>query len=107
MIFIQHDPVCIGKPIFMTMATVGDDLYWQLIENFVYTLVKFNVSDCSLVICVSDAHCMDLCAESIFPCFDYRYHKAELPSVMEQIATVKLLHIPMAMSKGNVKSTSL
>jgi hypothetical protein len=62
MLHIQRDPVCVGKPIFMTMATVGDDLYWQLIENFVYTLVKFNVSDCSLVICVSDPHCMELCA---------------------------------------------
>jgi hypothetical protein len=44
--------------------------------------------------------------ESIFPCFDYHYHKPELPSVMEQIAAVKLLHIPMAMSKGKCQHQS-
>ena len=37
--YMKHLDVCYNKPIFLTMATVGDDLYWQLIENFVYTMV--------------------------------------------------------------------
>lgn len=37
--YMKHLSVCYNKPIFLTMATVGDDLYWQLIENFVYTMV--------------------------------------------------------------------
>ena len=73
MVFIQSQPQCYDKPIFLTMATVGDDLYWQLIENFVYTMVKFNISDCALVICVTDPSCMVLCDRSTFPCFDYRH----------------------------------
>jgi hypothetical protein len=82
------------------MATVGDDLYWQLIENFVYTLVKFEVSDCALVICVSDLRCMRMCAAAKFPCFNYIAEEVPLPSVMEQIAQVKLLHVPKALNRG-------
>lgn len=100
MLFMKNQPVCAGKPIFLTMAAVGDDMYWQLIENFVYTMVKFNTSDCSLVICVSDPNCMNLCAKNLFPCYDYRDEKKPLPSVMEQIAAVKLFHIPKALLKG-------
>lgn len=100
MMHIRNHPVCKNMPIFLTMATVGDDLYWQLIENFVFSMVKFEISDCSLVICVSDAKCMNLCRENSFPCFDYQSDKVPLPSVMEQIGEVKLFHIPRAMAKG-------
>lgn len=100
MIYIKNQPVCKNMPIFLTMATVGDDLYWQLIENFVFSMVKFEISDCSLVICVSDAKCMNLCRENSFPCFNYQSDKVPLPSVMEQIGGVKLFHIPKAMAKG-------
>ena len=82
------------------MATVGDELYWQLIENFVYSLVRFQLSQCALVICVSDAHCMQLCGRYNFPCFDYQHHIDPKPSVMEQIANVKLFVIPQAMKLG-------
>jgi len=82
------------------MATVGDELYWQLIENFVYTMVKFNTSECSVVICVSDSNCMNKCKDSFFPCYDYQYAIRPLPSVMEQIAEVKLYHVPKALSLG-------
>lgn len=75
--------------------------------------VKYNVSDCSLVICVSDAKCMDLCGASYFPCYNYQSEAVKnaiaagkdpsqaigVPSVMEQIAEVKLLHIPKALTK--------
>ena len=100
MMFIDSRPVCSHLPIFLTMATVGDDLYWQLIENFVYTMVKFEISDCSLVICVSDEKCMRMCEESSFPCYDYQSTVAPLPSVMEQIGELKLRDIPVAMAKG-------
>jgi hypothetical protein len=112
--FIQRSETCVDKAIFLTMATVGDDLYWQLIENFVYTMVKYHVSDCSLVICVSDPRCMEMCAASYFPCYEYLSEVVEnalangktlgndvvIPSVMEQIAEVKLVHIPKALSKN-------
>lgn len=29
---------CAGKPLFVTMARVKSDLYWQLIENFFFTM---------------------------------------------------------------------
>ena len=29
---------CKGKPVFVTMARVKSDLYWQLIENFFFTM---------------------------------------------------------------------
>ena len=105
MVYVKSQPVCKNMPIFLTMATVGDDLYWQLIENFVFSMVKFEISDCSLVICVSDAKCMNLCRENSFPCFDYQSEKVPLPSVMEQIGEVKLFHIPKAMAKGVSQST--
>jgi len=150
MMYIHRSPQCATYkyPIFLSMASVGDDLYWyacyfitthihthahtqcvhhaskisvslslslslshthihtptnnyrQLIENFVYTMVKFDVSDCALVICVSDTNCMNQCRDNFFPCYDYRDPQVPLPSVMEQIGAVKLLHIPKALEKG-------
>jgi hypothetical protein len=70
---LKASPQCAQMPIYLTMATVGDDLYWQLIENFVYTMVKFNSSSCSLVICVNDPRCMSMCADSYFPCYEYQH----------------------------------
>ena len=46
MYFLKNSNVCAGIPLFLGMATVCDDLYWQLIENFFYTAVKYNVSQC-------------------------------------------------------------
>lgn len=43
------------------------------IENFVYTMAKFNLSSCTIMVCVSDPKCMRLCAESSFPCYDYQF----------------------------------
>ena len=95
----HNDPQCQNTPLYLTMASVGDELYWQLIENFIYTLVKFDLSSCGMVICVSDEKCMELCADSYFPCFNYRA-TPPLPSVMEQIGTLKLLHIPKVLALG-------
>lgn len=97
---IKWSPACARKPVFITLATAKTDLYWQLIENFVYTLAKFDQSDCALVICVSDGGCMRKCEEATFPCFNYESADRPLPSVMEQIAQVKLLHIPRVLGRG-------
>jgi len=83
------------------MATVGEDLYWQLAENFVYGLVKYNYSSCSLIICVGDTRCMDMCRKQYFPCFLYRQENGlSKSSVMEQIAILKLQYIPKALTLG-------
>jgi hypothetical protein len=44
MLVIKGQELCKNVPIFLTMATVGDPLYWQLIENFVFSAVKFEVN---------------------------------------------------------------
>jgi hypothetical protein len=100
MVYLYNLPVCDNKPIFLSMATVHDELYWQLIENFVYSMVKFNTSDCSLVICVSDPNCMKLCNDFDFPCYNFQTEVSHKPHVMEQIAELKLHHIPNALLKG-------
>lgn len=97
--FLQNQDACYQKPVFLSMASVGDELYWQLIENFVYTMLRFDLISCSLVICVSDPHCIQLCRESNFPCFDFQSSIRPLPSIMEQIAEVKLYYIPKALER--------
>lgn len=104
MLYIKSQPQCKHKPIFMTMASVGNDLYWQLVENFVYTMAKFEMSDCSIVVCMSDPMCMQMCSDWNFPCFDWTYEKhypdTPRPSMMEQIAILKLRHLPKALKAG-------
>jgi hypothetical protein len=95
---------CGGRPVFMGMASVGSHFYRQMVENFVYTMVKFNLSDCTLLICVTDPNCVDLCRRSSFPCYDFQYHlyhdNSVPKSTMEQIALLKLFHVPKALHKG-------
>ena len=104
MLYLSKQPQCKKKPIFTSMAQVGTDLYWQLIENFIFSMVKFSISDCSVMICVTDMHCMDLCKKAGFPClyYDHVLHnpKELLPSALEQIAHLKLFHLPKALSLG-------
>lgn len=38
MLGLSKAPSCHGKPIFVTMARVKSDLYWQLIENYFFTM---------------------------------------------------------------------
>ena len=104
MLYLSKQPQCKEKPIFTSMAQVGTDLYWQLIENFIFSMVKFSISDCSVMICVTDMHCMDLCKKAGFPClyYDHVLHnsKEKVPSALEQIAHLKLFHLPKALSLG-------
>jgi hypothetical protein len=99
MSYLAKLPQCQKKPIFVTMARVQDDLYWQLIENFFYSMLRFGHLDCSVMICISDSHCQQMCAEYDFPCYDYRHPHPE-HHVMEQVAYVKLLHIGDALEAG-------
>lgn len=62
-----------GGPIYLGMATVHDDLYWQLIENFFYTSTRFHFSQCAMMICISDNKCMEMCHDALFPCYNYTY----------------------------------
>jgi len=98
--YLSMSPQCKDTPIFLTMATIGNDLYWQLVENFVYTMVKYHLSDCALIVCVSDEKCMKKCGDFHFPCFNYLSEPATSLSVMEQIAILKLQHIPKALIHG-------
>ncbi|RYG70142.1 hypothetical protein EON64_00930 [archaeon] len=103
---LQRSTECIGTPLFLTLATIGDELYVQLVENFVYTLAKFNLASCALVICVSDPNCMQLCKDKSFPCFAFApapgdpFFSSASPSVMEQIALLKLKILPKALLRG-------
>ena len=124
--WLQRQPQCENKPIFLSMAHVVGEMYWQLIENFVYTLLKFEMSDCSIMVCVDDMKCMQKCRENDFPCYSFEYEsqhahlpeiallgaqagyadpalapsKVRKPPVMELIAYLKLYHIPKAMQSG-------
>lgn len=73
------------------------------IENYIYTMVKFGLIDCTVMICVSDAGCMKRCQDASFPCVDFDYLKFHpvqtLPSPLEQIAVLKLYHLPQALEK--------
>ena len=104
LLYLQQQTTCRESPIFVTMAAVGSDIYWQLIENFMYTMERFQLLSCSLMICVSDDYCYKKCTENRFPCYNYHHIPlkpgSSLPSTMEQIAHLKLLHIPKALSKG-------
>jgi hypothetical protein len=64
-------PKCVNSPIYITMAAVATDTYWQMVENFIYAMLKFDLIGCSLMICVSDENCMNLCKRNNFPCYNY------------------------------------
>ncbi|RYG94337.1 hypothetical protein EON65_57650, partial [archaeon] len=48
--FVSQSPSCKDLPVFTSMANVYSELYWQLIENFIYTMVKFQLVQCTLMI---------------------------------------------------------
>jgi len=109
---LQQTRQCLGHPIIISMARVGSQLYWQLIENYIYTLVKFEMVHCAIMVCVNDMECMRMCADADFPCYNFEYKHLDLPSSeskdevttaissMEQIAYLKLLHLPKALQRG-------
>lgn len=99
LIEMQAFEKCIGQPIIITMAKIGTPLYWQLVQNFVYSMAKFDVVECSLMVCISDAHCMKLCQQSSFPCYQYDDHSGEI-SAFQKIANLKLHAVPLAAAKG-------
>ena len=40
LVYLKAQSVCSHSPVFLAMASVGDELYWQLVQNFFYSLVK-------------------------------------------------------------------
>ena len=78
LIEMQQFDKCIGKPLIITMAKIGTPLYWQLVQNFVYSMAKFDIVECSLMVCISDEHCMELCQHSSFPCYQYDDHSGDI-----------------------------
>ena len=92
-------PSCHSKPLFISMARVKSPLYRQLLQNFFYSMLRFNLQNCAVMICISDFNCLESCSSFGFPCFDYQH---PLPSahVMVQIATLKLYHIGQVLKKG-------
>lgn len=119
MLTLQNQPQCRDVPVFVAMAAVVNELYWQLVENFIYTMTHFDLSDCAIMICVSDEGCMRRCRDSLFPCFLYHYedvygeNKLEMEykrqhqwekqrsvSTLEQIANLKLYYLPKALALG-------
>lgn len=100
--YLQKQPECAGKPLFTSMANVFSALYWQLIENFVYTMVKFELSHCTVMVCVTDDRCMQLCDEAGFPCYDFRYDSFHPVSsnVHCAVQSVKLLLLALYLTIG-------
>ena len=97
--YLSLQPECITSPIFITMARVQNDLYWQLIENFFHTQLKFNHFNCSVMICVSDNLCIEKCKSNNFPCYPY-FHANKDDHVMIQVAEIKLVHVGKALEMG-------
>lgn len=99
MVYLSDLPQCSHKPIFVSMARVQDELYWQLIENFFHTMLIFGHLDCAILICIADTECMRRCKHKMFPCIDYG-DKTRTTHIMELVAEVKLYHIGRALEAG-------
>mmetsp|Transcript_2796 Transcript_2796/g.4216 ORF Transcript_2796/g.4216 Transcript_2796/m.4216 type:complete len:608 (+) Transcript_2796:311-2134(+) len=92
---------CRDKPLFISMGKVGSPVYWQLVENFEYTMAKYDLAECSLLVCISDPSCMRRCIDSSFPCINYEDKSSRgKTSTFEQIAKLKLFEIPKAVGRG-------
>ena len=96
---LSYNPQCWNKPIFLTMARVRSQLYWELVENFFGTMKKFGHSPCALMICINDPNCINLCMLNSFNCYNY-IHSDQTAHTMEQVATVKLLYVGIALELG-------
>lgn len=90
---------CQNKPIYMTMAKVSSTLYWQLIENFFYTMYVFGHLDCAVMVCISDPVCISKCKSQRFPCYNYQHPNPSV-STFEQVAKVKIYHVAKALRLG-------
>jgi len=118
MVDVSQRKECANKPLFVSMARVQSSLYWQLIENYFHTMNRFGHVECSILVCISDIECAQLCEKEGFPCFPYNYYSdfnlidpfpvgedtfpegSKEIHVMEQIACLKLKYIGDALEKG-------
>lgn len=56
MALLSKQPQCLNKPIFITMARVQSNLYWQLIEGFFHSMFAFGHLPCAVMVCVTGAY---------------------------------------------------
>jgi hypothetical protein len=80
---------CQGLPIFITMAKIASPIYAQLVENFQFTMIRYDLLGCSLLICLNDPSCVTFCGDSSFPCFDY-FEFGEVPLCLSLSLSVSL-----------------
>lgn len=97
--YLSRQKQCKNKPIFVSMARAKSPLYMQLIENFFYTMLRFNLLDCAVMVCISDETCVQHCNTYGFPCYNYQ-HPDPSTHVMRQIGELKLFHMGKALEKG-------
>jgi hypothetical protein len=99
MTYLANTQSCEGKPVFITVARLRTELYWQMVENFYYTMAKFNHGDCIVMICVTDHECSRRCESERLPYFNYT-HIDTTAHVMEQVAEIKLRYVKEALEQG-------
>jgi len=99
MAYLAQQNNCASKPIFLTMARVSSQLYWQLIENFFYTMKYFGHLECAVMVCVSDPVCDLKCKNQDFPCYSFTYENPHAHT-FEQVAAIKLRHVALALQKN-------
>eukprot|EP01041_Mallomonas_annulata_P010020 gene10020-20859_t len=96
---LHKSEFCRNKPIFLTTARLTSGGYWQLVENFFYTMFIFNHINCTILVCISDEKCVRQCKDNNFPCYNYIHSDMEI-STMEQVATVKIFHVLEVLRRG-------
>jgi hypothetical protein len=50
-------------------------------------MVKFGLISCTLMVCVSDRKCIELCDAALFPCYDFQYHYQQREVIDDSTAT--------------------
>jgi hypothetical protein len=55
-------------------------------------MVKFEISSCSVMICVSDLNCMRRCEDSFFPCILFDYKKIHPVNELLSLSIVLFKH---------------
>jgi hypothetical protein len=82
LVHMHQHPKCRNIPLIITMAKVGSPIYWQLVENFQYTMAKYELAECSLLICLDDQPCLHMCQNASFPCYNYEDQVLTTPIII-------------------------
>lgn len=95
---IKNSKYCKNIPVTITMTTYTDRYYWELSENFVYSMIQFENSECSLIICIDDK-CNQKCEENNLPCYFFQLEDKSIP-IMVLIGYLKLEIFPQILNEG-------